>query len=881
MLQQVERQVNRPGFAASASYTDSAGRTVLSSRYLIMGNEVSNSEVEEEQEGPVEESNPEFAVEVKNGPVTLQSSPALNSAPGLNQVSSKQVVQQESMITSSQKTIVLSPISNGSVANPSPPAAKSKFRLTISRPSPGRTSFQPNGPEDVGSVKPEITLQQSPVVQTQLMTPIGPDSLAKENVGGVQNQAPTLVVTTPEALLSSTNPTEEEMSFTKPKEVSIFQRIFKIEKMQSTPQPEVTINEPVLITVDQTAALQSSPPSDDLQPQSVDDYDQAASAEEQSASEETENTPPAELHPVMSFFKTLVTPNKSLSKSEEEVKTEGADKKKENGGFRKSSSKKEKHKSSVQQTSEMEAKNLKKSESPKSGTLSRLFKQKSKKDEQQTSGSKVVVEQSVVSVSVNSGKSPPEQVVIQDPKSSDVPTQITASEGESKAAKESTASRPKLFWRKSFKGEPQSNKIQENGVEEQATLSASADSTPEQILVEDTKLPDTNIQPQENEKPVVEPPSRSVPFWRKSFKGDPQPRKIQDNVVVEQPVVSVSINAEKSAPEQVLTPDTKPLESDSQQTESEKPQKEAVARSVPFWRKSFKADPPPQKVSESVVVEEPVVSVSVNSEKSPPEQVLTLETKPLDSVTQQAESEKPQKEAAARPVLFWRKSFKGDPQPPKVQVQENSVPAEEPQTVQLTLTSSSEPEPQSSKSNPGEKGATAGRKSPEAQNKKPEEGKTTKPKIMMFFKQLSVMGDGNNISGEESNEKSNQEPTLDITDGVEISKNEKTVVTAVVEPPPPPPLKGKDNVKEKKGSAEKLNKQESRESAEAVASAQIQAQDPAQVDNGVGASKDGQLKRTEKRQSLGSFFKAIGPKRMCDAEVQTDPVTIFPAEKTK
>ncbi|XP_077109311.1 breast carcinoma-amplified sequence 1 isoform X16 [Ranitomeya variabilis] len=732
-----------------------------------MGNAVSSSEFEEEQEEPIKESNPEFAVEVKNGPVTLQSLPAVIS--GMNQVSTKQVVQQESMITSSQKTIVLSPISNGSVTNPPPPAAKSKFRLTISRPSPGRTSFQPNGPEDVGSVKPEITLQESPVVQTQLMTPIGPDNAVKKNVGGVQSQTPPLVVTTPEASLFATNPTEEEMAPTKPKEVSIFNRIFKIEKMQSTPQPEVTINEPVLIPVDSTAALQSSPPSDDLQPQSVDDYDQAASAEEQSASEETQNTPPAELHPVMSFFKTLVTPNKSLSKSEEEVKTEGADKKKENGGFRKSS-KKEKHKSSAQQTSEMEAKNLKKSESPKSGTLSRLFKQKSKKDEQQTSGSKVVVEQSVVSVSVNSEKSPPEQVVIQDPKSSDVPTQITASEGESKAAKESTASRPKLFWRKSFKGEPQTNKIQENGLEEQPALTVSANTTPEQISVQDIKLPDTNIQPQENEKPVVEPPSRSVPFWRKSFKGDPQPRKIQDNVVVEQPVVSVSINAEKSPPEQVLTPDTKPLESDLQQPEGEKLQKEAVARSVPFWRKSFKADPPPLKVSES---------------------------------------------------------------------------------------SSSEPEPQSSKSNPGEKGA--GGKSPEAQSKKPEEGKTTKPKIMMFFKQL----------------------TLDITDGVEISKNEKTVVTAVVEPPPPPPLKGKDNVKEKKASAEKLNKQESRESSEAAASAQIQAPDPVQVDIGVGASRDGQLKRTEKRQSLGSFFKAIGPKRTCDAEVQTDPVTIFPAEKTK
>ncbi|XP_069607013.1 breast carcinoma-amplified sequence 1 isoform X11 [Ranitomeya imitator] len=755
-----------------------------------MGNAVSSSEFEEEQEEPIKESNPEFAVEVKNGPVTLQSSPVVTS--GMNQVSTKQVVQQESMITSSQKTIVLSPISNGSVTNPPPPAAKSKFRLTISRPSPGRTSFQPNGPEDVGSVKPEITLQESPVVQTHLMTPIGPDNAVKENVGGVQSQTPSLVVTTPEASLFATNPTEEEMAPTKPKEVSIFNRIFKIEKMQSTPQPEVTINEPMLITVDQTAALQSSPPSDDFQLQSVDDYDQAASAEEQSASEETQNTPPAELHPVMSFFKTLVTPNKSLSKSEEEVKTEGAD--------------------------------------------------KSKKDEQQTSGSK-----------------------------------ITASEGESKAAKESTASRPKLFWRKSFKGEPQTNKIQENGLEEQPALTVSANTTPEQISVQDIKLPDTNIQPQENEKPVVEPPSRSVPFWRKSFKGDPQPRKIQDNVVVEQPVVSVSINSEKSSPEQVLTPDTKPLESDVQQPEGEKTQKEAGARSVPFWRKSFKADPPPLKVSENVVVEQPVVSVSVNSEKSPPEQVLTLETKPSDSDTQQAEIEKPQKEAAARPVLFWRKSFKGDPQPPKVQ--ENSVPAEEPQTVQLTLTSSSESEPQSSKSNPGEK--AAGGKSPEAQSKKPEEGKTTKPKIMMFFKQLSVMGDGNNISGEETNEKSNQEPTLDITDGVEISKNEKTVVTAVVEPPPPPPLKGKDNVKEKKASAEKLNKQESRESAEAAAAAQIQAPDPVQVDIGVGASRDGQLKRTEKRQSLGSFFKAIGPKRTCDAEVQTDPVTIFPAEKTK
>ncbi|XP_056404644.1 breast carcinoma-amplified sequence 1 isoform X6 [Hyla sarda] len=789
-----------------------------------MGNEVSNSEVEEEQEGPVKKSNPEFAVEAQNGSVILQSSPALSSAPETNYVSSKQVIQQENMITSSQKTIVFSPISNGSVTTPPPPAAKSKFRLTISRPSPGRTSFQPNGKGDVGPMKQEITLQESPVVQTQLMTPIGPDTVVvKENGGGIQNQAPPSVQLA-EDEEPSTKPKEDEEPPAKPKEVSFFQKIFKPEKKPSV-QNEVTINEPVVIDVDQTAALQSSPPSDDLQSQSVDDYDQATSAQEQSsASEDTQNTPPAELHPVMSFFKTLVTPNKSVTKSEEEVKTEGED--------------------------------------------------KAKKDEQQTSGGKVVLEQSVVSVSVNSEKSPPDQVTILDPKTSDVPKQIIASEEEGKAAKESAVSRPKLFWRKSFKGEPQPNKVQENGVEEQATQPVSVNTTPEQIVVPDTKPPDSNAQPQENEKPVMEPSSRSVPFWRKSFKGDPQPRKNQDNVVVEQPVVSISVNSEKSSPEQALTPDTKPPDSDTQQPESEKPPKEAPTRPLPFWKKSFKADPPPQKVPENVVVEPPVVSVSVNSEKSSPEQVLTQDTKAPDSDTQQPESGRPQKEASARPLPFWRKSFKGDPQ--TLKAQENPAP-EEPQNIELTLTSSSEPEPQSSKSNTGDKGATPGSKSPE--NKKQEDAKATKPKIMMFFKQLSVLGDGSNISPEESTEKSSQEPTLDITDGVEVSKNEKTVVTAVVEPPPPPPLKGKDAMKEKKASAEKLNKQESRESAEAAVSVQLQAPDPVQVDD--KASRDGQLKRTEKRQSLGNFFKTIGMKRMCDAEVQTDPVTILPAEKTK
>ncbi|KAG8567383.1 hypothetical protein GDO81_013596 [Engystomops pustulosus] len=478
-----------------------------------MGNEVSSSEVEEEQE-QIKESKPEFAVEVKNGPVTLQSSPTVHSAPISNQVSSQQVIQQENVITSSQKTIVLSPISNGSVANAPPTAAKSKFRLNISRPTPGRNSFRPNSEEDIGLVKPEVTLQGSPVIQTQLMTPIVSDSIiGKETVVSVQN--PASVLSAEEASLSLTNPTEEESE--KPKEVSIFHKIFKPEKkMQSTVLPQVTVNQPVIITMDQDTELQSSPPSTVLQSQSVDDYDQAVSAQEQSTSDTTQNTPPAELHPVMSFFKTLVSPNKSVPKSEEEEKAEGGD--------------------------------------------------KSKKEEPLTSGSNVELEKSIVSVSVKSEKSPPEQVLIQD-----VPTQIAASEEEGKAAKESTTSRPKLFWRKV--------------VDVQVAQPVSVYSTPEQFPVQDAISLDSNVQVEENEKPMGEPSTRSVPFWRKSFKGDPQPRKKQDNVVIEQPVVSVSVNSEKLTPEPVITPDTTSLDSYTQQPESEKSKKEAASRPLPFWRK--------------------------------------------------------------------------------------------------------------------------------------------------------------------------------------------------------------------------------------------------------------------------------------------------------
>ncbi|NWV49889.1 BCAS1 protein, partial [Daphoenositta chrysoptera] len=57
--------------------------------------------------------------------------------------------------------------------------------------------------------------------------------------------------------------------------------------------------------------------------------------------------------------------------------------------------------------------------------------------------------------------------------------------------------------------------------------------------------------------------------------------------------------------------------------------------------------------------------------------------------------------------------------------------------------------------------------------------------------------------------------------------------------------------------------------------------DPDSVRNGGDAAKEPPCKKTEKRQSLGGFFKGLGSKRMSDAEVQTDPVSILPAGKSK
>ncbi|MEE6506345.1 hypothetical protein FKM82_007638 [Ascaphus truei] len=619
-----------------------------------MGNEMSL--YERADEGPnTAGSDSELATELQNGPASLQNSPPIHSMKGNDCVDAKEMVQRDKVTISSQKTIVISPIANGNDHKPPVPAAKSRFRLSVSQPSPGRTTFRAIGPEE-GS---EVPTEEPLMIQGQ-----------KDNktiVGNkVQNPAPPSAPT--DQPPTTSNSTGVEATPSKPKEISLFDRMFKPEKKVQVELPlEIQAEETQVpsVTVEQNAGLQSSVPRSYNLAQDIEDCKQAAAQVQKSEStsipatpdpketdtrsEASQTSPPAEEHPVMSFFKTLVSPNKSVPKSEEEPQTEADE--------------------------------------------------KSKKDEQQCDNKVVEVQ----------------EVNVKPEKAAPVP-----------------------------------------------------------ILTPDTKSSEPNIQPQipaqtakDDAKAATEQTPRAKPFWRK---------------VVE--VQLVTVKPEKAAPVQILTPDTK--------------------------------------------------SSELNIQPQIPAQTAKDDAK---AATEQTPRAKP----------FWRKSSK-----------------EEPPTSKLTPNASAEPAAQAAQADMDPKRAAPGTKTQEPQDKakkpKEEEGKNPKPKLMSFFKQL----------------------TLDLSDGPEPSKTEKAVVTAVVEAPA---QKSKENPKEKKPAVEpakqKIIKQESKESPEAASSPQQQAPDPALVQNGADTAKDGQLKRTEKRQSLGSFFKAIGPKRMSDAEVQTDPVSILPAEKVK
>ncbi|XP_015976314.2 breast carcinoma-amplified sequence 1 isoform X2 [Rousettus aegyptiacus] len=151
-----------------------------------------------------------------------------------------------------------------------------------------------------------------------------------------------------------------------------------------------------------------------------------------------------------------------------------------------------------------------------------------------------------------------------------------------------------------------------------------------------------------------------------------------------------------------------------------------------------------------------------------------------------------------------------------------------------------------------------------------EERKPPRASLMAFLRQMSVKGNGGITHSEEINGKDSSSQISDSTDKAPT-------------PPEPEPAGAAQKCKEgpskdKKATAEvdkqKSSKQDTREPAPCAEPAAAEATSP--------PSTDKPQKRPERgRQSLGGFFKGLGPKRMLDAQVQTDPVSIGPVGKPK
>ncbi|XP_070600691.1 breast carcinoma-amplified sequence 1 isoform X3 [Erythrolamprus reginae] len=152
-----------------------------------------------------------------------------------------------------------------------------------------------------------------------------------------------------------------------------------------------------------------------------------------------------------------------------------------------------------------------------------------------------------------------------------------------------------------------------------------------------------------------------------------------------------------------------------------------------------------------------------------------------------------------------------------------------------------------------------------AETKSKAEEKPSKTNLRKFFK-LSVKSDIG-VTPPEINGPAPNHQTLDFTDRP-LTQDETQDSAS----------KGS-----RKNSTDNLNKSQEIPQKTKVPqeSRQEEAAEIDSLQNGEDAAQQSPLKRMEKRQPFGGFFKGLSPKRMSDAGVQTDPVSIVSIVKPK
>ncbi|XP_059589121.1 breast carcinoma-amplified sequence 1 isoform X6 [Alligator mississippiensis] len=447
-----------------------------------MGNATTVSQEAEDQDRTIDDSQAasELPGNVQNGPVTLQVVQVVSSAKN-DEVDARASIVEDNAAVSSQKTMEISSVSDvngknlGNGAKKPMPAAKSRFVLAFSRPVPGRTEEQATDSSvgsaklDVSSEMPEVNKASSENVE--LPATAAPEEGSHKNL----NQTPSAASISETELAASASLEGENAAPSKPKQVTFFDRLFKLEKGKEKSKTQIETQEGSQatdipdggITAEEAAGLQSTP-SDVPQGKDLDDCNQKGVQQDAAGANcpVSENPVKAEVkqesskslaatelnNSMMSFLKTLVSPSKAEAKSESEDK--GSKAEKGHGG------------QPAQKTAaESQAKGgkKKKPDSPKLGhsTFSKLFRHKSAKEAQQTTNTKGAEQQPATSTIVKSEKNAPlsqeppttkQNTKAPEPAAQQQAAAAAATETPKDATKEKAASTPtplsKLFWKK-------------------------------------------------------------------------------------------------------------------------------------------------------------------------------------------------------------------------------------------------------------------------------------------------------------------------------------------------------------------------------------------------------------------------------------------------
>ncbi|XP_039354385.1 breast carcinoma-amplified sequence 1 isoform X3 [Mauremys reevesii] len=313
-----------------------------------MGNNLTVQEEAEDQDNVCTTENYQVVSEpptgAKNGPVTIQVVQTVSSEN--DKVDARTSVEQNNVAVSSQKTIEISSTSDangknlGTEAKKPVPAAKSRFVFAFSRPVPGRTEEQATD-SSVGSAKLDVSSEMPEVNKASSEKVDSPATAVLED-GSDKNlsQAPSAAELSDTELIALASPETEDEASSKAKQVTFFDRLFKLEKgkekeksktqVETQEESQTTEIPDAGITAEEAAGLQSTP-NNVPQGKDIDDCNQKA-VQQGSAGVNTDEAAVKQENPkafattdnnnsVMSFFKTLVSPSKSEAKSDSEDKS--------------------------------------------------------------------------------------------------------------------------------------------------------------------------------------------------------------------------------------------------------------------------------------------------------------------------------------------------------------------------------------------------------------------------------------------------------------------------------------------------------------------------------------------------------------------------------